>query len=125
MIWAMDGQSDGALGGYVPDEHLSTAMALCGANLVAVRKVLHSARANPVEMQLAKPGADTAERSRQSIPDFLIWSWIAIFSSRAASTAIECGNEPEEFWPCRFQSNPEEKFFLHLPVKAFDIVDVD
>jgi hypothetical protein len=89
-----------------------------------MRKVLHSAGANIIDMQLAKTGADTVETSRQSIPDFLTWSWIAIFSSRAASIAIECGNEPEEFWPCRFQTNPDEASFLHLPMKAFDIVDV-
>lgn len=121
-VWAMNGQ--GALVGCVPDEQLLEAMVRCGADLVAMRKVLHSAGANVVDMQLAKPGADTVEASRQSIPDFLIWSWIAIFSKRAVSTAIECGSNREEFWPCRFESNPGEEFFLHLPMKAFDIVDV-
>ncbi|HKD20540.1 MAG TPA: hypothetical protein VKB71_00945 [Rhizomicrobium sp.] len=122
-IWEITAQ-EGSLIGYLPDKLLSKALILCGSP-AAERKALHTARASVVQMQLAKPTADTVEKNRQSIPDFLIGWMFAIFSERAASAAIRYGCESEEFWPCRFQSNPDEEFFLHLPVKAFDIVDVD
>jgi len=76
-------------------------------------------------MQLAKPLGDSVESSKQDIPDFVIWSWLAAFSVRAVSMAIEMGCGTSEFWPCRFLSNPNEKFFFHLPEKMFDIVDVE
>ena len=114
---------EGSLGGYMPGE-LSKKLVLCG-NSAAARKALHAAGARVVQLQIAKPTADTVEKKRQSIPDLVIWAWIPIFSRRAASAAIECGCEPEDFWPCRFQTNPDEEFFLHLPLKVFNIVDVD
>ena len=123
-IWEITAQ-EGSLIGYLPDKLLSKALILCGSP-AAERKALHTAGASVVQMQVAKPTAATVEKNRQSIPDFLIsWAGMATFSQRAASAAIRYGCESEEFWPCRFQSNPDEEFFLHLPVKTFDIVDVD
>ncbi len=122
-IWAMRGQ-EGSLVGFVPDERLAKAITTCGMNPIAVREVLRAAGMEIFDMQIAEPSATRVEMNRQSIPDLVIWSWIAIFSQRAASTAVELGCEAGEFWPCRFQSNPEEEFFFHLPLKVFDIVDV-
>jgi len=121
-IWEMNPE-EGSLVGTMPDELLKT-LVRCGSP-AEERKALHAAGASVVHMQLAKPSAATVENTRQSLPDLVIWSSIRIFSRRAVSAAIEYGCESEEFWPCRFQSNPEEEFFLHLPVKVFDIVDVD
>ena len=90
-----------------------------------MRNAFSLANAKPVDMQVARPSAATVEREHQEIPDLVIWSWITIFSNRAASTAIELGCEAEEFWPCQFRSNPDERFFFHLPVKTFDIIDID
>jgi hypothetical protein len=123
-LWEMR-REEGALIGYVPDEKLSVAITRCGIEPAAVRNALSVANANTVDMQLAKPSAATVQTERQVIPDVVFWSWIAIFSDRAVSTALEFGCEPDEFWPCRFQSNPEQKFFFHLPMKSFDIVDIE
>jgi len=123
-IWAMEGQ-EGAPVGYVPDEKLSKAMTICGMQPISVREALQTAVMGVLDMQIGTPSAAKVEKKRQSIPDVVFWSWIAIFSRRATLTAIALGCEQEEFWPCRFQSNPKEEFFFHLPLKVFDIVDVD
>lgn len=125
-IWALEPSRKGAFCGYIPDKELSMALVVHGGlDPAAVRDVLRSAKADIVDMQLARPTAAKVVTSRQSIPDLVIWSWIAVFSKRAVATAIECGCGEDEFWPCRFQSNPDEEFFLHLPMKVFDIVDID
>lgn len=124
IFWAISGE-EGALVGFLPDPTLLRAITLCGLNPGAVRDALDRARANPVDMQIGKPSAATVEKERQEIPDLVIWSWIAIFSDRAASTAIELGCGADEFWPCRFQTNPGEKFFFHLPTRIFDIIDIE
>lgn len=123
IFWEMSGE-EGALAGFLPDETLSKGLTGCGLDPGAVRNVFDGAKANPVDMQIGKPSAATVEKERQEIPDLVIWSW-PIFSHRAASTAIELGCGPGEFWPCRFQTNPEEKFFFHLPTRNFDIVDIE
>ena len=123
-FWEMSGD-EGALVGYMPDEKLSMAVTRCGINPLAVRNVLQVANVNEVDMQLGKPSAAAVEKERQFISDIVFWSWITIFSDRAVSTATELGCAPDEFWPCRFQSNPGEKFFFHLPERTFDIIDVD
>jgi hypothetical protein len=123
-IWAMEGQ-EGALVAYVPDRKLSKAMAFCGVQPIAVREVFKTARVGIFDLQLGMPSALKVESKSQSIPDIVFWSWIAIFSRRATLIAITLGCEQEEFWPCRFQSNPKEEFFFHLPIKAFDVVDID
>jgi hypothetical protein len=123
-LWEMSAEEE-SLVGYVPDEKLSMAMTLCGISPGAVRSALDAANVDAVDMQLGKPSAATVEKDRQIVSDIMFWSWIAIFSDRAASTAIKFGCGPGEFWPCRFQSNPGEKFFFHLPVETFDIVDIE
>jgi len=123
-LWEINAQ-EGALIGYVPDKNLSMAITLCGINPGSVRDVLRLAKTNVIDMQLGKPSAAIVEKDRQSIPDIVFWSWIAIFSERAVSTAIELGCERGEFWPCGFQTNPEDRFFFHLPTKTFNIVNVE
>lgn len=124
IFWEMSKQ-EGTLVGFIPDETLLRGLTGCGRNPGAVRDALDRARANPVDMQIGKPSAVTVEKERQEIPDLVFWSWIPIFSDRAASAMIELGCETDEFWPCRFQSNPGEKYFFHLPARCFDIIDID
>ena len=116
-FWEMSAQ-EGTLIGFIPDETLLKGLTGCGSDLGAIRNVFDQAKASPVDMQLAKPSAATVEKEKQEIPDHVIWSWIPIFSDRAASTAIELGCGTDEFWPCRFQTNPEEKFFFIYPQEA-------
>ncbi len=123
IFWEMSGQ-EGELFGFMPDETLSRGVGDCGLDPGAVRNTFDRAQANPVDMQLVRGSASTTEKERQEIPDLVIWSF-PIFSDRAASTAIELGCGVDEFWPCRFQTNPEEKFFFHLPARSFDIVDIE
>jgi hypothetical protein len=115
---------EGTLCGYVPDEELSMAMVRGGINPVAVRDVLGS-RENSVDMQLANRTAVIPENERQQVPDLVVWGWIPILSDRARSMAIRLGSEADEFWPCRFRTNPDERFFFHLPKNTVDIVDVE
>lgn len=123
-FWEMSAQ-EGTLFGHMPDETLLKRLTGSGRDFGAIRNVFDRAKANPVDMQLAKPSAATVEKEKQEIPDLVIWSWIPIFSDRAVSTAIELGCGTDEFWPCRFQTNPEENFFFHLPTRSFDIIDME
>jgi len=123
-IWEMK-HREGSLVGYVPNEKLLRAITLCASNPSSVRCILDVAELNPVSMQLLKPLEAAVEQGRQQIPDVVFWSWMAIFSDRAAAAAIELGSRPNDFWPCQFQNNPEEKFFFCLPTKSVDLVDVD
>ena len=59
------------------------------------------------------------------VPDFLLWGWVPIFSECAKSLAAEFGCQHSDFWNCHFQSNPGETFFLHLPLRVYDIVDAN
>lgn len=122
-LWEAN-KKDGTLVGYVPDAILSKKLVACGTPLAA-RRAFEQAKSNPVDMQLAKPIDNIVEKSKQDVPDFVIWSWMAIFSDRVVSMAIEMGCLRSEFWPCRFQTNPGENFFFHLPEKTFDIVDME
>jgi hypothetical protein len=123
-LWQMSGQ-EGALVGYIPDGELSVALTRCGMNPVAARNELDLAGASPVDMQLGRPLAAAVEKKPQAIPDIMFWSWIAILSERAVAAASELGCGPDEFWPCRFQSNPNDAFFFHLPTSIVDFVDVE
>jgi hypothetical protein len=122
-LWQMN-QEKGDLGAVMPKE-LQRAASLCGISPIGVREVFHSANVDAISMQIAKGGSPTVETSRQVIPDFLIWVSMPIFSKRAASLAMELGCSSEEFWPCRFQTNPDESYFFHLPTKSFDIIDYE
>jgi hypothetical protein len=127
-FWLMslaEGPLSSPLGSVMPDTEFSKAASLCGSTPAAVRKVFRAANANTVEMQLSKAGSPTVEREHQVIPDLLFWVSTPIFSERAASLAIEFGCDSEEFWPCRFDTNQEEKFFFHLPLRSFDIIDYE
>jgi hypothetical protein len=60
------------------------------------------------------------------VPDVVFWSWgIPIFSSKLRENIESIDQNPGEFWKCRFLSNPGEEFFMHLPSKAFDLIDVE
>jgi hypothetical protein len=112
-------------GSVMCDRKLVSAGSLCGSSTVALRNVLFAQNVGMIEMGLARPGETTTLSARQLIPDFLRWVSTPIFSDRAAGLAIEHGCAREEFWPCRFESNPDERYFFHLPTGAVDIVDYD
>jgi hypothetical protein len=118
-------KEEGTLIGYVPNAKLSMTLSHCGINPAAIRNALSVANVDKIDMQLGKPSAATVETEWQVIPDLMFWSWITIFSGKAVSMATELGCDPDEFWPCQFQSNPEEKFFFHLPKRTFHIIDVE
>lgn len=122
-FWEISCNED-AMVGFVPDKSLSQNMVRANINPVAVRNVFDYAKQRPVDMQISRPLSDKRETNRQEIQDLLNWGWIKIFSKRATETAIELGCMDHDFWPCRFQTNPEEEFFFHLPINNFDIVDV-
>jgi hypothetical protein len=123
-FWQMS-QEAGELGSVTADGELLKAASLCSNTPSALRKVFHSTNAQMVDMQVAKGGATTVEQGSQSIPDFLVLVSTPIFSDRAASLAIDLGCTPEEFLPCRFLTNPDERHFFHLPIKSYDVVDYE
>ncbi len=48
-----------------------------------------------------------------------------VLSSRGRALAKKLGSADDDFWPCRFDINPGEAFFLILPNRTFDIVDTE
>ena len=76
-------------------------------------------------MQSGKPNAKNVESGRQILPDMLVWSWLLIFSTRAIRALTAAGCAGGEFWPCRFDTNPDDEFFFFLPEKHYDIIDFE
>jgi hypothetical protein len=123
-IWEIQGQ-DGTFGVYLADDAVSDAAHAGGLNPTVARDAFKAGNLNVVRFFLVEPDSGKEiEAERQIISDFLIWSWVPIFSDRAKTLACELGCQIDEFWACSFQSNPGERFFLHLPKQSHDIVDV-
>ena len=77
----------------------------------------------PVELQLMKEMKHAVETRRQAISDTLTYGITQIVSPRGKALAKRLGSVDDDFWPCRFDVNPDETFFLVLPNRTFDIVD--
>jgi hypothetical protein len=122
ILWEVK-RKEGILGVYLPNKDASDAAQGHGTNTIVLRDVLSSL--NSIEFKLISNGGTLIEAKCPIMSDFLSWSWgVPIFSGRAKLLAIRHGCKDDEFLECRFQSNPEDVFFLHLPVKSYDIVDV-
>ena len=105
------------------NDQLGLAMAHAGTDPVKVRKAFHAAGASPLKLQLMEEHKRTVETRRQVISDILLYYTMQIFSPRGKALAMRLGSVEEDFWPCRFDTNPDETFFLILPNRTFDIVD--
>lgn len=123
MYWAIAGQ-EGVPQVFLPDAMLADAAHRDGINPVAAHRAFCAAKAKPARFQLVEPDGVTIALSRQAIPDLLFWSWVPIMSDRARGLFVEMGCEVDEFWPCDFESNPGEDFFMHLPQRSIDAVDM-
>ena len=104
-------------------DQLRMALVDAGTDPVKVRKVFRAAGADPLELQLMKERKRTVETQRQVISDILLYGITQILSSRGRTLAKQLGSMDDDFWPCRFDTNPNETFFLVLPNRTFDIVD--
>jgi hypothetical protein len=124
ILWEIRGQ-EGTFEVYLPDNELSRATHAGGINPTVMRRAFKAAGAEEITFQLVTSAGDAIKSERQAVSDLLIWSWVPILSERAMRLATSLGCEAIEFWRCRFQSNPGETFFLHLPTTAYDIVDVE
>ena len=124
-LWELQLNVEGNYGAFMPDGDLAKKAGACGISPIDVREAFRAVGADRVELQLVKSSGTEVETDRQTISDYLVWSWVPIFSDRARLLAIEFGCEADEFWPCSFQTNPGEQAFFHLPVRAFAVVDVE
>jgi hypothetical protein len=123
-LWEMRPQ-EGTFGAYLPDDDMLDATHAGGINPTVARDAFKAAKLKEVCFQLVDPtSGEAVEAERQIISDFVLWSWVPIFSDRAKSLACKMGCQKGDFWSCSFQSNPGELFFLHLPEQSHDIVDV-
>ena len=105
------------------NDQMGLAMARAGTSPVKARMVLRAAGADPLELQLMKEHKRTVETRRQMITDILLYGIAQILSARGKVLAMRLGSMEDDFWPCRFDTNPDEAFFLVLPNRTFDIVD--
>jgi hypothetical protein len=121
--WAMQ-TAEGTLGVFLPDRAVSNATHRDGINPDTVRKVLIDAGASEAKFQLVAKYGEILVRYQEDVRDLLFWSWIPIFSGKGRDLAISHGGDAEDFWPCRFESNPKDLFHLHLPKRAYDVVDI-
>ena len=106
-------------------DQLEGALVHAGANPVKARAALRAAGADPLELRLVKGGKRAPETGRQMISDILLHGITEILSARGKALAMRLGGAEDDFWPCRFDTNPDEAFFLVLPNRTFDIVDAE
>lgn len=121
-LWQL-AQADGGLVAYIPNAEFLHAFGGHGTDVIAIRRALESFTGEIIDLQVAKPSASAVESVRQTLPDMLVWSWIPIFSERVVNAMTDAGCLQDEFWRCRFDTNPDAKYFFHLPGRRFDIVD--
>ena len=87
--------------------------------------MFRDAGADPLKLQLMRGRKRTVETRRQVISDVLVYYTMQVPSSRGRDLAKALGSMDGDFWPCRFDTNPDEAFFLVLPNRTFDIVDAE
>jgi hypothetical protein len=125
ILWKME-PKERALTGYMPNNTLSLATSVCGMNILAIPDVFIKEGVDVIDMELIEGRKPVSLKERQSVPDVVFWSWgIPIISSKSRDNIESIDQNPSEFWKCRFLSNPGEEFFMHLPSKAFDLIDVE
>lgn len=121
--WEIQRQEE-TLDVFLPNKKLSNASHRDGINPVTIRKAFAETADSKLIMQLVAKDGLSVVTERQQITDLLFWSCVPIFSERARNLAMELGCEGGDFWPCGFKSNPGEIFFIHLPERSYDVVDV-
>jgi len=124
-LWKMTTDDATNIGPVLLDEELSRAVRRCGWKPNLVRETLRGSCVASIEMGIAKLRSSHLELAAIKLPDFLIWIWIPIVSLEGARVMIGLGCDSKEFWPCRFQTNPDEQYFFHLPLRSYDIVDYE
>ena len=106
------------------DDQIGMALALAGSNPMKAWKALRAMGGGPLRLQLMKGRKRTVETRRQMIPDLLRHGTMPILSARGVVLARRLGGVEDDFWPCRLDTNPDEAFFLVVPNRVFDIVDM-
>lgn len=56
--------------------------------------------------------------------DCLLYSWLKIFSKRAADRIVALGSDPSDFISCDIDCNVGETYFLFMPRRLWDVVDI-
>lgn len=123
--WWVIERKEGTLDVFLPHEDLTRESSRNGINPDTVRTTLLSAfDGGPVLFQLVTgDGAIDADHSARPT-DLLFWSWVPIFSDRARKLILELGGDQSDFVPCVFASTGGEVFFLHLPGRSLDVLDL-
>lgn len=119
-------RQEGTFDVFLPREDLTKSSHRNGISSITVREsfdaALHGQR---VLFQLATADGAVVKDDPKQPTDLLFWSWIPVFSTRAHQLLNHVGVASTEFVPCGFESRPNEGYFLHLPERAFDVVDVE
>jgi hypothetical protein len=119
-------RQEGTLDVFLPSEDLTKSSHRNGISTTTVRESFEVALdGRPVLFQLATMDGVVATDDPRQPTDLVFWSWIPVFSARARQLLIELGVAATEFVPCLIESRPNESYFLHLPERAFDVVDVE
>jgi hypothetical protein len=121
--WAMEAAEDSPFS-LMDDKALSDAVHRLGLSPRAAREVLHAAGYAPL-LQLLEPNSEAPASPHLSAPDCVFCSWVPVFSAAARDLFLRFGSTVEDFVPCRFVSRPAAPHFLHLPLDAPPVVDVD
>jgi hypothetical protein len=116
--------AESGLVAFIPDSAFAKQFGQA-PNMIAKRQIISSSAYGSIELQVGRPNASAVETDFQKLPDMLVWGWLPIFSERAVTAMTAYGCSIDEFWPCRFETNPGEKYFFHLPEKHYDIIDFE
>jgi len=124
ILWSIERQ-EGSLGVYMPNSDVTIKLSDTGISCSAVRGILTRCFNNrPIEFNLVTPGGRLSTRHRLQAPDFLMWSWIPIFSRRAVDLMFALGSRKADFMACEFVHTTSKTACMHLPILSFDIVDL-
>jgi len=123
QYWAIK-STEGGLDVYLPSDE---AKAADGISPDSVRRnFLNVFRDRPVFLQFANGDRIIEFDEKVSQPaDMLTWNWVRIFSRRAHEMMVQIGVGTGDFVACVFDHQDVGEYFMYLPLKTCDVVDVD
>jgi len=123
MLWSMETAPD-APELFLADVSLLPSLNRHGCSLSTVRGVLaERGEGRPVRFQVISNDGGSLLKHCDALPDYLMWSWLPIFSARAVDQLS--GIEPEDsWWPCDIEGS-EGEYFLHVPEQGVSSLDVE
>ena len=112
-----------SFGLHLKDETMAQAVFQAGILPSAIRQTLLEKSEGMLVLTSVKSGEDYLESAVDDVPDFLVWSWVGVFSSRAFRRLVELGAKEGDFLELEVEPFFDERFFAFLPLRLLDLID--